>query len=93
MILNQKVFISLPLSREKTIKKFESNGFELLNMYGLDTLKGIKDEIKILKKPFQIIYNSNNLVCKALRKLINAKLLSKYCGHSTLLILRNLKEQ
>lgn len=85
-------FYQFALSREKTINKFESNGFELLNMYGLDALKGIKDEINILKQPFQVIYNSNNLIYKALRKAINAKLLSKYCGHSTLLILRYLNE-
>ncbi len=52
------------------IKNFESNGFELLTKKPYDGFKGLKDEIKIIKKPLQYIYDSNFILNKIIKKWV-----------------------
>ena len=52
-----------------------------------DGLKGLKDEIALTHNFFSFIYNSNNIFCNILKKVINL-IVSPFSNHVILLILK-----
>lgn len=80
-------FYQFALDKKKVVTVFEELGFVLQEAYQFDGVKGMKDEIKILKGLLRYIYDSNVFVIKVLKKIIDL-LTRKWSGHSILFILR-----
>jgi len=78
-------FYQFALDPKFVVQQFESLGFISREVYALDGIKGLKDEVKFLRPLLQFIYNSKLLPMKVLRELIN-RLFRKFSGHSTLCI-------
>jgi len=81
-------FYQFALDSQSTIQHFTSLGFEVIHSRGFDGVKGIKDEISLIKPLFQKIYDSQNISAKISRKIIDLSF-SHYCGHSKLFVLQN----
>lgn len=63
-------FYQFALDPVRVIKKFEDNGFRLIELKPYDGVKGLKDEVKFLNMPLQYIYDNNSIISKFLRKTI-----------------------
>ncbi len=75
----QSQFYQFALDPEKVVSYFRSIGFEYVNSHFLDGFKGLKDEF--LNIGFmQKIYNSQNILSRIFRKIINAAF-SPATGH------------
>ena len=81
-------FYQFALDSKSIIQHFTSLGFEVIHSRGFDGVKGIKDEISLIKPLLQKIYDSQNISAKLSRKIIDLSF-SHYCGHSILLVLHN----
>jgi hypothetical protein len=75
------------LDENKVINDFENHGFKFVEKHYLDGVKGLKDEIPILKPILQKIYDSNNLAIKVIR-MATSVLVSRVTSHSILLIFK-----
>lgn len=84
---NIKNFYQFALDPKQVIKDFEAIGFELLEMKPYDGFKGLKDEVGVLKKPMQYIYDSKNILFKVFRKVLDT-MIRRYSSHMTLFVLR-----
>ena len=81
-------FYQFCLDQNSVIEDFESLGFSLIKVSGMDGFKGLKDESpEFLKKFLQIIYDSDLLIAKIVKGGIT-KFFSWYCGHISLVILK-----
>jgi SAM-dependent methyltransferase len=82
-------FYQFALNSETVVEKFRSLGFKLIKSIPFDGVKGIKDEVALLKPVLQNLYEyqGSNLPIRALRKAISV-LASSVAGHCILLILR-----
>jgi len=80
-------FYQYALDYGTVIKDFEQNGFKLLEMKPIDGIKGLKDEISLLKPLLQKLYdyNGNNIIIRGFRFLLN-RILTKLFAHSILLV-------
>lgn len=78
-------FYQFALSLDLTVANFEKIGFKLVEKKFMDGFKGLKDEVYITANVMQKIYDSNWLLCKAIRYTINS-LFSRICGHTVLLV-------
>ncbi len=78
-------FYQFALDPKNVVKQFEALGFVSREVYALDGIKGMKDEVKFLKPVLQYIYNSKLLPMKVLREVIN-RVFRKFSGHSVLCI-------
>ncbi len=83
-------FYQFALDPKNVVKQFEALGFISREVYALDGIKGMKDEVKFLKPLLQYIYNSKLLPMKVLREVIN-RVFRKFSGHSTLCIFEVMK--
>jgi SAM-dependent methyltransferase len=83
-------FYQFVLDANKVTEELRSYHFELVHKVGFDAVKGIKDEISILKAFLQPVYDSPDVAAKFLRGFLNA-LFSTCFGHSVLTIFRNTK--
>jgi hypothetical protein len=80
-------FYQFALDENKVIEDFHKYGFNLIGKHYLDGIKGLKDEINILKPILQKIYDSNNLPVKIVGMMIQF-LVSRFASHSILLIFK-----
>ncbi|MEW6068416.1 MAG: class I SAM-dependent methyltransferase [Nitrospirota bacterium] len=82
-------FYQFALNSETVIEKYRSLGFKLIKSIPFDGVKGIKDEVTLLKPVLQKLYEYQgiNLPIRALRKAISI-MASPVAGHCILLILR-----
>jgi SAM-dependent methyltransferase len=80
-------FYQFALPEEGVISYFRNLGFELVSRKRTAGLKGFKDEIGWCRPLLQRMYDSRLFVVQVGNKLLDL-LLSRYCGHSILLILR-----
>ena len=85
-----KLFYQFALNHEGVVKDLEKHGFYFIEKQYIDGVKGLKDEIKLLHKPFSKIYGSKNVFNKIIAKLISV-MSSKLASHSILLVLRKNK--
>ena len=84
-------FYQFALNYPQVIKDIEKIGFKVVYKKSFDGIKGLKDEIPILKPIFQIIYDSNNIILRVLA-LILSKILSPISSHSVLLVFRKIND-
>ncbi|MDK2789541.1 MAG: hypothetical protein PWP15_48 [Methanothermococcus sp.] len=80
-------FYQFALDENKVIEDFHKCGFKLIGRHYLDGIKGLKDEINILKPVLQKMYDSNNLSVKIVSMMISV-LVSRFASHSILLIFK-----
>ena len=71
------------------IDGFKRHGFELVTSEGLDGVKGFKDEVSSLQWLLRLIYQSNSLPVKVLRRILQL-VLSPFAGHIRLYVFRRL---
>jgi len=84
-------FYQFCLDHRKVINAFEESDFILRETRYLDGIKGLKDEVSLLKFPLQLLYSSKNVMCKIFRNMLG-KLISPLSSHSVLLVFE-LKEK
>ena len=65
-------------------------GFKLLEVKPLDGIKGLKDEISVLKYPLQQLYNSKWIGFRVLKKLLDVTVIS-FAHHMKLFVFENKK--
>jgi len=82
-------FYQFALDSEKTKQYFVNLGFEVIRQKNLDGIKGLKDEVSLISRPLQKLYDSSSFVSKVVRKILDFISVS-FSGHSQLLILRKL---
>lgn len=82
-----KNFYQFFLDWKEVREKVEKTGFILIDEQTLDAVKGIKDEILILKPGLQKIYNSNLFVNRVIKMSIS-KIFSPVAAHGILLIFK-----
>jgi len=88
-------FYQYAFDSRKIINDLEKLGFKLILLVPYDGIKGLKDEIFFYKffirKFLQILYNSYKSRFIGLIKSVLEKVLSKYFGHTVLLILQKIQ--
>ncbi len=82
-----KNFYQFKLNDKLLINKLNNYNLECLKKIKSDGLKGLKDEIALTHNFFSFIYNSNNIFCNILKKVINL-VVSPFSNHVILLILK-----
>lgn len=87
---NQENFYQFALDANKVIKDFENENFVLIKKRPITGLKGLKDEIKLLNKPLQYIYNNKSFFFQVLGYFISY-ISSRLSGHAILLVFKNNK--
>ena len=87
----ENTFYQFILNHKKVKSDIEKYGFKLVSTYPFDATKGIKDEISLLRPIFQKVYDSQNILAKAV-KFLNLILFSKVAGHSILLVFQKNEE-
>lgn len=83
------LFYQFALNQTHVIDEFEKRGFLLLERRSNDGLKGLKDEIFLVKIPLQRLYDysGKNIIIKFIRLVLH-KTCEPFTGHTTLLVLR-----
>ncbi len=84
---NIKNFYQFALSEQKVIADLEKLNFKLIKKQHLSGIKGLKDEIKFLKKPLQKIFDSRSLFGMGMSKVISM-IFNRFSSHTVLLILK-----
>jgi SAM-dependent methyltransferase len=74
-------FYQFGLDPADTIDNIEKLGFKLVQRGSYGAVKGLKDEIPLLNKFLQKIYDSNNILAKGTRFFINNSI-GWFAGHS-----------
>ncbi|MEK9570822.1 MAG: class I SAM-dependent methyltransferase [Paracoccaceae bacterium] len=85
--LNVEAFYQFALDPGQIISDFESAGFELCEMKPYGGLKGLKDEVPILKPFLQPIFDHQNVFVKVIKKLLDY-LFQPFAAHTTLFVFR-----
>jgi SAM-dependent methyltransferase len=80
-------FYQFAMASADVVSVFERVGFKLEYKAGLDGLKGIKDEIEVLRPWLQRLYDSQSFQARLVKGVINTAL-SKTCGHIDLLVFK-----
>jgi len=80
-------FYQFALDENIVIKDLEKLGFKLIEKRHLSGIKGLKDEVKILKKTLQKVYDSRNVFGKIISKAISI-IFGSFTSHSILLVLQ-----
>lgn len=91
--INGLEFYQFAFNPANVIKNLKSFGFKLISRKSADGLKGIKDEIFILKPILQILfdYRGRNLIIRAIRLIFN-RIFSPLCGHMCQLVMQSSKK-
>lgn len=84
---NKEKFYQFALDPQKVKLDIEKLNFKLIKKEPLDGIKGLKDEISILKPLLQKIYNSNFLPTRIFGAIIS-KISSPIFNHSILLVFK-----
>jgi len=87
---NVDEFYQFALDPNLIIEHYESKGFELEEKFFFDAVKGIKDEVSLLKPILQKIYDGKFPKHGLLIRIIE-KLFAQYAGHCVCLVLQNKK--
>ncbi|MCK9378656.1 MAG: methyltransferase domain-containing protein [Candidatus Moranbacteria bacterium] len=80
-------FYQFALDYKKVQRDIEKKGFSLVKKMPFDGIKGLKDEITIIKPLLQKIYDSQNIFIRILKITISA-LFSPLTSHSILLVFK-----
>ncbi len=80
-------FYQFALDEQQVIADIEKLGFKLIKKQHLSGIKGLKDEVAIVKKPLQKIFDSRNFFGMALSKIISL-IFNRFSSHSILIVLQ-----
>jgi ubiquinone/menaquinone biosynthesis C-methylase UbiE len=80
-------FYQFVLDENAVIKDLENLDFKLIKKQHLSGIKGLKDEVKALKKPLQKIFDSRSFFGMAFSKIISM-IFNRFSSHSILLVLQ-----
>lgn len=84
-------FYQYAYSPEAIISAAKANGFDLVSTRLLDGVKGLKDEVPILRPALQWLYGSNNLMARIVRRAIDVGCRG-VSGHVGYFVLRRAQE-
>jgi SAM-dependent methyltransferase len=80
-------FYQFALHPQTVENDLEAIGFKVVKTSPYDGFKGLKDEVKILKPIMQYIYDSNNIILKIIKRVVDV-FVKPFASHMTLFILR-----
>lgn len=80
-------FYQFALSDNEVVDIFSRFGFIFCECMDLDGVKGLKDEVYFLRPILRVVYNSNFLPLKLVRRVLD-KLFKKIASHSILLVFK-----
>ena len=83
-------FYQFALDEQQVIADIEKLGFKLIKKQHLAGIKGLKDELKAIKKPLQKIFDSRSFWGMALSRIISL-VFNRFSSHSVLLVLKKNK--
>lgn len=83
-------FYQFALYEKTVIDAICNRGFHLCDSHSFDGVKGFKDEVSLVRKFFQRIYDGQGLIPRIIRKSLDAGLRG-FAGHSRLLIFQKVK--
>jgi len=83
-------FYQFALDDKQVINDLKNLGFQLIKKQHLAGIKGLKDEVKAVKKPLQKVFDSRSFIGMATAKIISM-IFNKYSSHSILLVLQKKK--
>ncbi|EKE16384.1 MAG: S-adenosylmethionine (SAM)-dependent methyltransferase [uncultured bacterium] len=86
-VFDMNLFYHFALDPAKVKSDLEKLGFRMVYSRQLEGIKGLKDEISILNKPLQKIYNSQNFFVRALN-YFGAKILAPFSAHAILQVFK-----
>lgn len=78
-------FYQFVLDHQDVISCFKKYGFKVKSTYFYHATKGLKDEISLLSKGLQKVYDSPNIAVKVLKRVID-KMFSFYAAHLVLIV-------
>jgi SAM-dependent methyltransferase len=86
-----KDFYQYALNTKTVIKNFNKLGFKLIKVKPTNGIKGIKDEVLLIRPFFQRLYDysGKNILIRGIRKILELTL-SPIAGHSILLIFKKI---
>lgn len=84
---NMSDFYEFVLDDKQVARNIETEGFRLIFKSPSDAVKGLKDEIPMLKPVLQKIYDSRNIFMKGVRFVLSA-LFAPFSGHIILLVFK-----
>ena len=84
-----RLFYQFALDPEIVLRDFEANGFEIIQSTPYDGFKGLKDEVGFIKPVMQIVYDSDNIILKILKRMLDVSVKS-FTSHMTLFVFRKL---
>lgn len=67
-------FYQFALTPARIVEDFEASGFKLLERHGMDGLKGLKDEVTLLKPALQALYDGKGWIARQVRSRIGKML-------------------
>lgn len=88
---DMRSFYHFALDPSKVKNDIESLGFKMVYSRSLEGIKGLKDEVSLLKKPLQKIYNSQNFFVRVINYFA-AKMLAPFSAHAILQVYRKKNE-
>lgn len=80
-------FYQFALDHKKVVGDFQNLGFQLVKTRPFDGMKGLKDEVALLRPILQKVYDSKNMAAKIISAFVSL-LLSPLSPHSILLVLK-----
>ncbi len=78
-------FYEFILDKNEVKKNAIHCGFTFISCYSLDAVKGMKDEISFLRSFLKRVYQSRNILIRAMRYLISI-VIASFCGHLKLMV-------
>lgn len=85
-------FYQYAYSPKEVIETASFHGFELMHTRLFDGVKGLKDEVSFLRGALQRLYDSNTIIAKILRRIIDV-LLRSFSGHMGFYVFRRLNQK
>ena len=85
----KNMFYEYFLNADSVIEELENIGFVLVKKYPLNSIKGTKDEVNLVREAFQVLhdYKGESLFVKVIKRIISG-ILIPFAGHSLLLVMR-----
>jgi SAM-dependent methyltransferase len=83
--MNKKNFYEFLLNENSVKETLKREGWQCVEQFSYDALKGLKDEMSLLRSPLQKLYKNKTTLARAIRYLLTM-LLAPLTGHMMLLV-------
>jgi len=80
-------FYQFAMAQEDVIGRFNLKGFELIELHPYDGIKGLKDEIALLRPPLQWVYENTSFISNVTRRGID-RMTRHFANHMVFYIFR-----